>query len=374
MNMIKRTPYHHKFVELGATFVDRMGLAAPLVFTSTEDEHRATRERVGVFDVYYQIALEVVGKDAETLLQMLLVVDVARLAAGRAVYSSLCNDQGGMIDDLTCFRLAPQRFWFFPTPSRILAVLDALNARGSGLNVAVTNLGYKNAFISIQGPRSRELLGKLTSVDLSTARVPYFSFVEAMVADVPGTLLSRTGYSGELGYELFYPVEYAEHMWDRVFEAGTSLGVKACGLGALRTLRLEKKYILYGLDADETTTPLEAGLGWTVKFQKDDFIGKQALERQKQKGLERQLVLIEFDGLDFVPDISSPVAVDGTNLGRVTSADRGYSVGKSLAMAYLAVDHARQGQQVVVTSAQGSRPGTVHTKPIYDPRGDRLRA
>ena len=145
----------------------------------------------------------------------------------------------------------------------------------------MTNLGYKNAYMSIQGPNSRRLLGALTDADLSTAALPYYSFTEATVADVPEMLLSRTGYSGELGYELVYPVEYAEHMWDRVFAAGASLGVRPCGLGALRTLRLEKKYLLFGLDANDTTTPLEAGLAWTIKFDKPQFAGKEALERQR---------------------------------------------------------------------------------------------
>jgi glycine cleavage system aminomethyltransferase T len=197
------------------------GAAAPLVFTSTEEEHRATREAVGVFDVYYQVAVEVAGRDAAAFVQHVVVADAAGLAVRRAVYTSLCNDEGGMIDDLTCFRLAPERYWLLPTPSRVAAVLGALSATRGNFGVTVTNLGYKNAYLSIQGPNSRRLLSALTDADLSAATLPYYSFTEATVADVPGTLLSRTGYSGELGFELFYPVEYAEHMWDRVFSAGT---------------------------------------------------------------------------------------------------------------------------------------------------------
>ena len=255
MDMIKRSPYHHKFVELGATFVDRLGFAAPLTFTSAEQEHRATREAVGVFDVYYQVAIEIAGSDAQPFLQEIVVADAANLPVRRSLYTSLCNEAGGMIDDLTCFRLSPERYWLFPTPSRVHRILALLTAAQPGYAVTVANLGYRNAYLSIQGPQSRSLLGRLTDADLSSAALPYFSFTEATVAGVPEALLSRTGYSGELGYELFYPVEYAEHVWDRVFEAGAALGVRACGLGALRTLRLEKKYVLYGLDADETTSP-----------------------------------------------------------------------------------------------------------------------
>lgn len=373
MDMIKRSPYHHKFVELGATFVDRLGFAAPLAFASTEQEHRATREAVGVFDVYYQIAIEIAGRDAEPFLQGIVVADAANLPVRRSVYTSLCNEAGGMIDDLTCFRLAPERYWLFPTPSRVGHVLAALTAALPGFAVTVTNLGYKNAYLSIQGPHSRSLLGRLTDADLSSSALPYFGFTEATVAGVPQTLLSRTGYSGELGYELFYPVEYAEHVWDRVFEAGAALGVQACGLGALRTLRLEKKYLLYGLDADETTTPLEAGLGWTIKHTKPRFTGKNALERQRTAGVNRRIVLIEFESLDFVPPVAASILIDGTEIGKVTSADRGYTVGKSLALGYVATPRAIQGQQVLVTGPEGSHAGKIHLRAIYDPDGHRVR-
>jgi aminomethyltransferase len=374
MDMIKRSPYHHKFVAHGATFVDRLGFAAPMVFTTVEEEHRAAREAVGVFDVYYQIAVEVTGRDAEAFLQGVVVADTAGLAVRRAVYTSLCNDAGGMIDDLTCFRLAPDRYWLFPTPSRVQAVLAALAAARQGYAATVTNLGYRNAYLSIQGPQSRRLLGALTDADLSTAALPYYAFTEATVADVPQTLLSRTGYSGELGYEIFYPVEYAEHVWDRVFAAGAALGIRPCGLGALRTLRLEKKYVLFGLDADATTTPLEAGLAWTIRFAKPHFTGKAALERQRAAGPGRRLVLIEFDTLDFVPPAAAPILVAGAEVGKVTSADRGYTVGKALALGYVASPHAIEGQTVLVAGPEGARPGRIRLRAVYDPDGLRVRA
>jgi len=373
MNFIKRSPYHHKFVERGAQLVDRIGFAAPLVFTTTEEEHLATRNAVGIFDVYYQVALEIAGRDAEAFLQGSLVSDVSKQTIGQVVYASVCNDAGGMIDDLTCFRLAQDRFWLFPTPSRVVALLQVLQTRVGDHNVTITNLGYKNAFISIQGPRSRELVGRLTSGDVSSKALPYFSFTHMTVADVPDVLLSRTGYSGELGYELFFPVEYAEHMWDRVFETGADLGVTACGLGALRTLRLEKKYVLYGLDVNDTTSPVEAGLSWTIKLQKPDFVGKQALDRQKREGVKRRLVLIEFENLDFVPAIGAAISIAGTDIGSVTSADRGYSLGKALAFGFIASEFAKQGEKVSVQGPDGARAGTVHLKSIYDPDGSRLR-
>ena len=373
MDLIKRSPYHHKFAELGAQFVDRIGFAAPFVFSSTEEEHLATRNAVGLFDVYYQVAVDVAGSDAEAFLQQVVVADVARLDVGRVVYASVCNEAGGMIDDLTCFRLASDQFWLFPTPSRVFAVVEALMTHKKTFNVVVTNLGYKSAYLSIQGPKSRELLSRVTDGDVSGKALPYFSFAHLKVADVPDVIVSRTGYSGELGFELVYPVEYAEHLWSRVFAAGADLGVRPCGLGALRTLRLEKKYVLYGLDANETTSPIECGLSWTVKLQKPDFTGKQALERQKREGTARQLVLMEFDGMDFVPTAGASINVEGREVGKVTSADRGYAVGKSLALGFIPTALAKEDREVSVSSADMTRPGKIRLKAVYDPEGHRVR-
>lgn len=373
MNLIKRSPYHHKFVAAGATFVDRLGFPAPMSFTSTEREHRATREAVGVFDVYYQVAVEVAGADAASLLQAMVVADAVAQPVHRALYTSLCSETGGMIDDLTCFRLAPDRYWLFPTPSRVDAVLAALEAARAGHAVVVTNLGYRNAYLSIQGPQSRALLAALTDADLSTPALPYYAFTFARLADVPEVLLSRTGYSGELGYEIFYPVEYAEHVWDRVFEAGAKFGVEPCGLGALRTLRLEKKYVLFGLDANETTTPLEAGLAWTVKFDKPSFAGKAALAEERMSGPARRLVQIELPRLDAVPPIGARIVADGEEVGSVTSADRGYTVGRALALGYVASAYATAGREVDVAWSDATERGRMHLRPIYDPEGRRLR-
>ena len=256
MPMLCHSPYHHKMVALGAEMVDRMNMASPLRYTSTEEEHRATREAVGLLDVYYQVAVEVVGSQASDVLQRVCVNDVGRLADGKALYSSLCNENGGMVDDLTLFRLAEDRYWLFPTPSRCAAVADWVSEHARDMAAWVTNLGYKSAYLAVQGPQSRKTLEKLSDANLATDTLPYFSFTWASVAEVPQTMISRTGYSGELGYELVYPSEYAEHMWDAVMSAGEEFGIKPYGLGALRTLRMEKRYPLYGLDLDETTTPL----------------------------------------------------------------------------------------------------------------------
>jgi aminomethyltransferase len=373
--MMRRSPYHHQFVELGAMFVDRIGFSAPLVFSSAEIEHRATREQVGLFDVYYQVAIQVAGKDAARTLGRALVADTERQPIGRVVYAAPCNESGGMIDDLTCYRLAEDCFWLFPTPSRCAQSLGAVAQAVSGSNATVTNLGYKNAYISVQGPNSRALLERVTSSDLSSTALPYFSFTHGTVAAVPDVLISRTGYSGELGYELFYASEYAEHMLRSLLEAGGSLGAQPCGLAALRSLRIEKRYPLYGLDVDETTSPYEAGLGWTVKLDKPIFVGRKALEDQKMRGTSRRLVLIALDRDAPLPTVGAVVSKEGTAVGKVTSAEVGYSVGHTLAMAYVTTAAAIDGASVAVSGTDGARwPGVLSLRAIYDPEGTRAKS
>lgn len=370
----KHTPYYHKFVELGAELVDRMGFDAALRFTTTEEEHRATREAAGLYDVYYQGPIDIKGKDATALLQKVLVNDLERIQDGGVIYSSVCNESGGMLDDLTCYRLSGEHYWLIATPSRAAIVEQWVTEHARGMCAHVTNNVSGTAYLSLQGPKSRDILTTLTDTDLSTSALPYYSLVQTMVAEVP-TLISRTGYSGELGYELYYPRDYAEHMWDSLIAAGSDFGLKPAGLGALRSVRMEKKYPLFGLDLSENNTPLEGNLGWTVRLNKGEFIGREALQRQKDEGVSRLLVGIELTGLDFLPAPGDTISLDGQEVGRVTSGDRGFYLGKSLAMGYVGRDHARSGTLVTIRSAANGEDyaGTISTKAFWDPEMARAR-
>ncbi len=374
--MKRHSTYHHMFARAGATFVDRLGFAAPISFTTTELEHNATRNSVGFFDVYYQVAIQIAGRDAAIVLSQALVADTQNQPVGRVVYAAPCNERGGMIDDLTCFRLSEDCFWLFPTPSRCAQAMQAVQSAVGQRHATVTNLGYKNAYISVQGPNSRELLQGLTSTNMSNEALPYFSFTSGTLAEVPDVLISRTGYSGELGYELFYPSEYAEHMLGTLMDEGKRFDAQLCGLGALRTLRIEKRYPLYGLDLNETTTPFEAGVGWTVKLNKEtDFVGKSALARQKAQGVERRLVLITMEPDVPLPAIGAAVIQNGVTIGKVTSADMGHSVGHMLAMAYVPTAAATGGGRVHIEGSDGEVfAGTMLTQACYDPVGLRVRS
>jgi aminomethyltransferase len=370
----KQTPYFHKFVELGAELADRIGFDAAVVFTSTEEEHLATRNAVGIYDVYSQGPLDVKGPDAARLLSTVSARDVERRMTedGGVLYTSFCNASGGMIDDLTVYRLGAEHFWVIATPSRAVIVEAWLEQHAADMAAYVTNVISGTAYLSIQGPRSRELLSSLTDADLSTEALPYFRCARGDVAEVP-MVISRTGYSGELGYEFYYPRDYAEAVWDAVIDAGRPLGAVPAGLGALRSVRIEKRFPLYGLDLDETTSPLEAGLGWAVDLDdRDGFVGADALRRQREEGITRSLVGLAFENLEPLPKPGDTVRIGGDEVGTVTSADRGYALGRSLALAYVRPDAAAAGA-VVEVKGDAKWPATLELEPFYDPKGERLR-
>jgi aminomethyltransferase len=371
--MIKHTPFYHKWKELGAKFQDRGGFATINFLTSIADEHAAVRERVGLFDVGYQVAIEVKGQDAERVLARALVNDVRRLADGRALYSTICNGQGGIIDDLTCFRFAADRFWISPSPSRVSAVLEFLQVCASDTRSVVTNLALSNAYLSIQGPRSRDLLASLTDVDLSTGSLPFFGFTQGRLGEVPQGVISRTGFTGELGYEVFFPVEYAEYVWDAIVAAGQPYNLRPCGMKTLRSLRIEKMYLIYGLDITSETDPFSAGLGWTVRFDDREFSGRHALEGIKARRPSRKLCLLATLGFNAIEHGDSVVA-GGETVGTISSADPGHSFGRTFALAYLSPAHAMEGREVEVIGASSKArvPAEVLTRAPYDPERRRL--
>ncbi len=373
----RHTPYHQEFIDLGAEMGDRIGFDAAVVFTSIEEEHLATRNAAGIYDVYYQGPIDIKGPDAEALLDRILVRDVPRrLADGGVLYASVCNDEGGMIDDLTAYRLAGEHFWLIATPARAEAVESHVREQARDLRAYVTNTVSGTAYLSVQGPSSRELLSSLApDADLSAAALPYYRFIRTDVAEVP-TLLSRTGYSGELGYELYYPRDYASHVWDRVLGAGADLGGKPAGLGALRSTRMEKKYPLYGLDVSEETTPLEASLGWAVDL--DDgaaFIGREALAKQRDAGVSRRLAGVEFADTVFLPAPGDVIETDGHEVGSVTSSDTGWFLGRNLAMGYVAPEvEAGAAVSVRAAASSASASGVLKDEAFYDPGRERVRS
>ena len=367
----RHTPYHQRFVELGAEMGDRIGFDAAVVFNSTQQEHMATREGVGLYDVYYQGPIDIKGPDAQALLDHVLARDVPRRMAtdGQVLYSSVCNESGGMIDDLTAYRLGPEHYWLIATPARAETIERYVTEHARERRAYVTNCISGTAYLSVQGPGSRELLTRSRPRICPRGHLPYFRTVQTSVAEVPA-LVSRTGYSGELGFELYYSRDYALHMWDAL----TAAGRRPRARGAPEYAHGEE-YPLYGLDVSETTSPLEAGLAWAVDLDAAPFVGRDALARQRDEGTERLLTGIELPDLSHVPAVGGAVSShDGEALGTLTSTDSGWFLGKALAMGYLPAE-LPSGSVVTVTSPDGTvvEASTTH-RPFYDPEGIHVRS
>jgi aminomethyltransferase len=359
---LKRTPLFDAHVKAGARMVPFGGWEMPVQYTGIVEEHRTVRAAVGLFDVSHMGELEVEGPNALGVLQRLTTNDVAALEIGQVQYSLLCRPEGGIVDDITVYRLAADRFMLTVNASN--TDKDWAWVTSNGADAAWRNISGVTALIAVQGPRAETLLARLADTDLT--RVRYYHFVRATVAGVR-VIVSRTGYTGEDGFEVYAPWAEGERLWHALLQAGAADGVKPIGLGARDTLRLEMRYALYGNDIDDTTSPLEAGLGWVVKPAKGDFIGRDAIERVRAGGPRRKLV-----GLEMVDRAVArhgyPVLTDAQPTGVVTSGSYGPSVDRSIALAYVETAHAGVGTAVDVEIRGQARPAHVVRTPFHPPR------
>ncbi len=340
---LKRTPLYAAHVKAGARLVPFGGWEMPVQYTGIVEEHRATRAAVGIFDVSHMGEFEVEGLEAPAALQELTTNDVGALAVGQVQYSVLCYPDGGIVDDLTVYRFGPERFMITVNASNIDK--DWAWVTEHGPQASWRNVSAETALVAVQGPRAEALVGRLAE-GADVAAIGYYRFARGRVAGAPA-VISRTGYTGEDGFELYVGAADAEHLWAALLVEGARHGVAMVGLGARDTLRLEMKYALYGNDIDATTTPLEAGLGWVVKLDKGEFIGRAALERVRKEGPVRKLVGLEMTER-AVARHGYPVIKDGAAIGLVTSGSYGPSVDKYIAMAYVATSHAAVGTEIGV--------------------------
>ena len=323
--------------------IDFAGWEMPVQYRGIVDEHRAVRSRAGLFDVSHMGEIEVRGDGATAFCQCMTANDVSRLAVFQAQYNLLLNERGGVIDDVIVYRLEPRVYLMCVNAANSDKDFFWLSAHAAG-RVEVENVSARYAQLALQGPRAEKILQPLTAAALTAMK--NFGFVFADVAAVR-CLVARTGYTGEDGFELYCGSESAPRLWSALLDSGAPEGLVPAGLGARDTLRLEKAYPLYGHELDETTTPLESGLEWVAKLSKSDFIGRDALLKQKQEGIKRKLVGLEM----LEPGIArSGYALfkDDINVGRVTSGTKSPSLGRSIALGYLAIDAARLGEVIQV--------------------------
>jgi aminomethyltransferase len=337
---IHQTPLRDRHEALGAKLIEFGGWMMPVQYAGILEEHRAVRERAGLFDLSHMGELFVAGEEAGAALAYALVTNPPALREGRAQYSMICAPDGGVIDDLIVYRLGPERYLVVANASNAQIVSDELAARLTGFRALLDDRSLATALCAIQGPRSVEIVAPLTDVDL--AALKYYAIAEGSVAGIPA-LVARTGYTGEDGFEVFVETGRAAELWDALFAAGQPHGLLPIGLGARDTLRLEAGMPLYGNELDRETNPFEAGLGRVVKLDKpDDFVGRTALEKVASDGPAKGLVGLVMQGRGIARH-GYPVHAGDRRTGVVTSGTQSPTLGKAIAMAYVAPADAETG-------------------------------
>jgi aminomethyltransferase len=357
--MALRTPLHDVHVRSGARMVEFAGWDMPVQYEGILAEHAAVRTRAGLFDVSHMGEVVFRGPKALEALNRVFTNDLGKVADGQAQYGCLCRESGGIVDDVVVYRRASDDLLVCVNASNRQKDFEWLAAHAGGADVR--NESDDWAQLALQGPKAADLLQRLTKVNLSALRTYRFSSGE--VAGVP-CLVARTGYTGEDGFELFCPPDRAAGLWEALIEAGKPEGLVPTGLGARDSLRLEMAYRLYGSDMDDSTTPLEAGLGWVVKLDKGDFVGRDALVKQREQGLQRKLVGFQLVDVGIARH-GYPVVQDGRKVGEVTSGTKSPSLGTSVGLAYVPPALAAEGAEFGVDIRGRAARGRVVKTPFY---------
>jgi aminomethyltransferase len=359
---LKKTPLNARHRGSGARMVAFGGWEMPVEYSGIVAEHLAVRERAGLFDVSHMGEIEIAGTDALAAVQRVSCNDASKLRVGQAQYSGLMTSAGTFFDDLLVYRLAAQHFLLVVNASHIPEDYKYIAEQIAGVGDAVVvDASSRYALLAVQGPRALEAVQPLTGVDLGS--IKYYSFAHGEVASVRATI-SRTGYTGEDGFEIFVPPQSADRVWHALLDAGKPVDLIPCGLGARDTLRLEASMRLYGNDIDATTTVLEADLGWIVGWNKDDFLGSGVLRRQKADGVDRRIV-----GFEMVDrGIARPgyaAYIGNTPAGTVTSGTQTPYLRKAIGMAYLPAEHTAVGAEFDVDIRGRRSRAKVVAMPFY---------
>ena len=361
---LKRTPLAAIHERQGARMVEFGGWWMPVQYTSIIDEHHAVRNSAGLFDLSHMGEIQIHGSGAARFMQRLVTNDVTRLDASQALYTPMCLQSGGIVDDLVVYRQALDSFLLVVNASNIEKDRRWIEEQASP-DVVVEDRSDETALLAIQGPRSLDVLSQLT--DAPVAKLAFMEMLRDTDLRGVSVDIGRTGYTGELGYELFCAAEHAEALWSSVFEEVTANAGVPVGLGARDTLRLEARLLLYGNDLDETTTPLEAGIGWTVAWDKQDFVGAEALRHQRREGTTRRLVGFHMQDR-AVARAHYPVFHATENIGEVTSGAPSPTLGKNIGLAYVASEHAKIGRAIDIEIRGSRHAARIVRTPFYSPQ------
>ncbi len=357
---LKQTPLNEVHRQLGAKMVDFGGWDMPVSYSGILDEHHAVRRAVGLFDVSHMGEIEIRGPEAFQLIDHVTPNQVSRLVEGQAQYSALLYEHGGFVDDILVHKVAANHYFLCVNASNQEKDYQHIVAHNR-FNAEVDFASDRYALLAVQGPSSIATLKKLTATALDPIR--YYHFVDGEVSGVPARI-ARTGYTGEIGFELYVAPSSAVRVWQAVLEAGQEFGIKPAGLGARNTLRLEAGMALYGHEIDASITPLEAGLGRIVKFEKGDFTGRKALLEQQEKGIKRLLTGFEMSGREIARD-GYEILVEATPAGWVTSGGPSPTLNKNIGMAYLPMSCTQPGKPIHVVIRNRPVDATTRPFPFY---------
>ena len=351
---MKNTPFTQKHISLGAKMAEFAGFNMPISYSGINDEHAAVRNSVGVFDVSHMGEFILKGEHALDLIQRITSNDASKLSAGQAQYSCFPNKTGGIVDDLIVYCLEENKAYMLVVNAGNIEKDWNWILQFNDKNVEMHNISDQTCLLAIQGPNATKILQPLTDMDIMNLK--YYTFTKGTFAGVENVLISATGYTGAGGVEIYFPCvwegedkqEDADKIWDAIFEAGKKGGIKPIGLGARDTLRLEMGYCLYGNDIDDTTSPLEAGLGWITKFSKE-FTNSKYFEKQKAEGLTKKLVGFEMQEKGIARHDYEIKDFEGNIIGKVTSGTQSPTLGKAIGMGYVAVNFAAVNTEIYIS-------------------------
>ncbi len=359
---LRRTSLYETHKAAGARMVPFAGYEMPVQYTGVIEEHRAVREAAGLFDVSHMGEFEARGAGAGAFFHKIVTNDVMKLPVGRVLYAAMCREGGGIVDDLTVYRLEEERYMAVVNAANIEKDWEWMSAHHAE-SCAFENVSEETGLLALQGPRAEAILAGLVPGGGDLASIPYYGAAAREVAGCEA-LVSRTGYTGEDGFELYCASADAPALWGALMDEGRAHGLKPCGLGARDTLRTEMKYALYGNDIDESTNPLEAGLGWVVKYKAGDFVGRDALLALRAEGVKRKLV--GFEMVDRgIPRGGATILADGERAGVVTSGTMSPSLGKAIGIGYVPVSHAGEGEALEIDIRGSARRAIVVKTPFY---------
>lgn len=357
---MKKTALYEKHVSLGAKIVPFAGFEMPVQYSGVTEEHFAVREKAGLFDVSHMGQFFVEGPEAKDLLQLVTTNNVNALENGKAQYTCLPNEHGGIVDDLIVYKIEDNKYFVVVNASNIEKDWNHI-VKYNNFDAVLTNASDDMSLLAVQGPKATEILQKLTETNLS--EIPYYNFTVGSVAGVDDIIISNTGYTGSGGFEIYFNNDHAEKLWDEILKAGESEGIIPCGLAARDTLRLEKGFCLYGMDIDDTTSPIEAGLGWITKFDKE-FVSKDIFAKQKEEGVTRKLVAFELQDKG-VPRHDYPVVdAEGNVIGKVTSGTQSPMKKVGLGLAYVDKPHFKLGSEIFIQVRNKNIPAKVVKAPF----------